>query len=165
MKRKILLAVLISAIFCVFCSCGSAESFSENDKTHRAYDDIISTAAKECPELMFYMKDISDDGFDELFLGEETEQGLSIIAVYTYNQEDEEPLKVSSLDEVKADKSEDSEIYLCTNNLVLEGGKTGGEFFKVYDCKRMNWAAFRKGQDEDVVIDTNTLDWKPAEEW
>ena len=110
----------------------------------------------------FYLQDITTDldGIPELFIGYKTNNDTKILAIYTFNPKTHIAYTVSVLS-----PSYNPEIYLCTSNLILEGNKSGGKLIMITASGRMPFAAFRKGQDEDTVIDTNRLPWKNITEW
>lgn len=110
----------------------------------------------------FYLQDITTDldGIPELFIGYKTNNDTKILAVYTFNTKTHIAYTVSVLS-----PNYNPEIYLCTSNLILEGDKSGGELIMITVSGRVPFAAFRKGQDEDTIIDRNELPWKNIAEW
>lgn len=112
-------------------------------------------------KLVFYLEDINDDEIPELFIGEKTEKATSILAVYTFVPRYHQAVSVSIINAMY-----NPEIYLCTNKLLLEGNTSGGKLLLLGDNgETMPMSAFRKGQDEKIVIDTETLDWKALSDW
>ncbi|MBQ3553651.1 MAG: hypothetical protein IJA08_03140 [Clostridia bacterium] len=111
----------------------------------------------DCGAFVFYLQDITTDLDDipELFIGYRTNNGTKILAVYTFNPKTHITYTASVLSQ-----NYNPEIYLCTSNLILEGNKSGGELIMITAKGRMPFAAFRIGQDEDTVIDTNEIPWK-----
>ena len=113
-------------------------------------------------DLLFYLQDITTDldGIPELFVGTNENNETKILAVYTFNTETHIANSISTLS-----LEYNPEIYLCKNNLILEGNISGGELIMIGKSGRMPFAAFHQGQDEETVINPNEMGWKSFEEW
>ena len=112
--------------------------------------------------LLFYLQDITTDldGIPELFLGIKENEEIKILSIYTFNAETHIAKSISTLS-----LEYNPEIYLCKNNLILEGNISGGEFIMISQSGRMPFSAFRQGQDEQVIIKPTEMDWKEISEW
>lgn len=112
-------------------------------------------------EFVFYLKDITidGDGIPELFIGLKNDKTM-ILAVYTYDAEKSIAKNVSVVSQ-----NYTSEIYLCKNNLLLEGNANGGELVAVGNRGRMPFSNFRKEQDEKTIIKTENIEWLMFSEW
>ena len=75
-------------------------------------------------QLLFYLQDITTDldGIPELFVGTKENNKTKILAIYTFNTETHIANSISTLS-----LEYNPEIYLCKNNLILEGNISGGE--------------------------------------
>ncbi len=82
------------------------------------------------------------------------------IALYIFNAETHIAKAISTLS-----LEYNPEIYLCKNNLILEGNISGGEFIIISKNGSMPFAAFRQGEDEETIINPNEMEWKSLEEW
>ena len=114
-------------------------------------------------DIFFYLKDISvpQDDIPELFIGIEVDGEIIINVVYTYGDDMAYCLGDSSrwpswpLDGTY----DESFVYLCTNNALYQTHYWGGEFYRV----------FPSGEEvagtEEMIIDSNTLEWNALTEW
>ena len=112
--------------------------------------------------LLFYLQDVTTDldGIPELFLGVKENEEIKILSIYTFNAETHIANTISTLS-----LEYNPEIYLCKNNLILEGNISGGEFIMIGKSGRMPFAAFRQGQDEETIINPAEMDWKEISKW
>ena len=112
--------------------------------------------------FMFYLQDITTklDGIPELFIGCKNNNDIKLLAVYTFNLETHMAHLVSTVS-----VEHNSEIYLCKNNLVLEGNTSGGELIMVVKNGSIPFASFREEQDKEIIIIHNQIEWKSFLEW
>lgn len=112
--------------------------------------------------FMFYLQDITTelDDIPELFIGCKNNNDIKLLAVYTFNLETHMAHLVSTVS-----VEHNSEIYLCKNNLVLEGNTSGGELIMVVKNGSIPFALFREEQDKEIIIIHNQIEWKSFLEW
>lgn len=113
-------------------------------------------------DFLFYLQDVTTDldSIPELFLGIKENEEIKILALYTFNSETHIAKTISTLS-----VEYNPEIYLCKNNLILEGNTSGGEFIIISKNGRMPFSAFRQGQDEGTIIKPEEMGWKNISEW
>ena len=114
-------------------------------------------------QLKYMLKDISNDkdGIPELFIGNNENGNYEILAIYSYDKASQCAVLVSSKD----DEYNTFDIYLEESNLFYEGTYSGGQFIMLNGYERSPWSAWRTGQDEDRLVNTDTLNWNNLDTW
>lgn len=113
-------------------------------------------------QVVYCLKDISNeqDGIPELLIGLKENNDYKILAIYSYSYKNKQA-NLIAWDRVE----EEGEVYLSKDNLIYEGTFEWGEFSMLYESRKLGFSAWRKGQDEDRIVDTNVLGWNFLSKW
>ena len=140
-----------------------------NNQTYRA-GDILGLANAEGATLVYYLRDINEDGIPELFIGKKEQDDYSVLAVYSYQHistaNEQCGYFVYGLGYYHDEKNKQS-IYLCSNNELLVKYNTDDNNEKTvsYDSGMSRIINDVENPNRVFPFDTNNLDWKPLEEF
>ena len=137
--------------------------YSPTNTTHHEGRGGITTGMPlDSGEVIFYTQEIgiTPDGYPELILGKRSSDENSIIAIYSYDEANDCAVLVSW--DVPNDNGN---VSLATGNMYYEGSRQGGEFMNLNGSQSEGWSAWRAEEDQDRLIDSNTLNWRFLEEW